>query len=115
MRKEQINFSEDLSSLKKDFFQFLIVLYTSKDSNLSELLASRRGVYFPQLVLEPKLQPGAQMDLNSSELPDEINAIVKGDTVTKLMYYKKTANVPPKYFLEMHDIKDRDFTRYETL
>ena len=53
------------------------------------------------------------MDLNSSELPDEIKTIVKEDTVKKIMYYKKNANIPANFDLEMHDINDRDFTRYE--
>ena len=107
-RKEQIIISEE-----EVFFQLLINLYTSRDSSLSEMLASKRGVYLPQLVLVPKRQPVVQMDLNSSELPDEIKTIVKEDTVKKIMYYKKTANIPANFVLEMHDINDRDFTRYE--
>ena len=55
------------------------------------------------------------MDLNSSELPDEIKTIVKEDTVKKIMYYEKTANIPANFDLEMHYINDRDFTRYEIL
>ena len=81
---------EELSTLKR-FFQ---LLYTSRDSSLSEMLASKRGVYLPELVLVPKRQPGVQKDLNSGELPDEIKRIVKEDTVKKIMYYEKTANVP---------------------
>ena len=56
------------------------------------MLASKRGVYLPELVLVPKRQPGVQMDLNSSELPDEFKTIVKEDTVKKILYYEKTAN-----------------------
>ena len=90
-RKEQMIISEeDLSTLKR-FFQLLINLYTSRDSSLSEMLASKRAVYLPELVLVPKRQPGVQMDLNSSELPDEIKTIVKEDTVKKIMYYLATA------------------------
>ena len=59
---------------------------------------SKRGVYFPELILVPKRQPGVQMDLNSSELPDEIERIVKEDTVKKIMYYKKTANAQQSLF-----------------
>ena len=76
------------------------------------MLASKRGVYFPQLVLVPKPQPGIQMNLNSSELPDEMKRIVKEDTVKKTMYYEKTANVPANFVLEMNVIKVRDFKRY---
>ena len=77
------------------------------------MIASKRGVYLPELVLVTKRQPGVQMDLNSSELPDEIRMIVKEDTVKKIMSYEKTENSPANYVLEMHDINDRDFTSYE--
>ena len=33
----------------------------------------------------------------------------------KIMYYEKPANVPANFVQEMHDINDRDFTRYEFL
>ena len=55
------------------------------------------------------------MNLNSSELPDEMKRIAKEDTVKKTMYYEKTANVPANFVLEMHDINDRDFKRFEIL
>ena len=56
------------------------------------------------------------MDLNSSELPEEIKTIVKEDTVKKIRYYEKTANLPANFVQEMHhDINDRDFIRYEIL
>ena len=55
------------------------------------------------------------MDLNSSELPDEIKRTLKEDTVKKIMYNEKAANVPANVVLEMHDINDRDFTRYKIL
>ena len=84
----------------------MIILYTSRDSSLSKILANRRGVYLLELALVPKRQPGIQMDLNSIELPDEIETIVKEDTVKKIMYYEKNAN----NVLEIHDT---DFTRYE--
>ena len=77
------------------------------------MLPSKRGVNLPELVSIPKRQPGVQMDLNSSELPDEIKTIVKEDSVKKIMYYENTANIPAHFVLEIHDINDRDFTRYE--
>ena len=55
------------------------------------------------------------MNLNSSELPDEIKRIVKEYTVKKILYYERTANIPANFVLEMHDLNDRDFTRYEIL
>ena len=79
------------------------------------MLASKRGVYLPELVMVPKRQPGVQMHLNKSELPDEIKTMVKEDTVKKKMYNKKTANIPANYILEIHDLNDRDFTRYGNL
>ena len=79
------------------------------------MLASKRGVYLLELVLVPKRQAGVQMDLNSNELSDEIKRTVKEDTVKKILYYEKTANVPVNFVLEMHDLNDRDFTRYEFL
>ena len=33
----------------------------------------------------------------------------------KYIYSKKSANVPANYVLEMHEINDGDFRRYETL
>ena len=72
-----------------------------------------RGVYFTALVLIPKRQPEIQIDLNSSELPNEIRTSVEKDTVKKIMYYKKTCkysrrlcsrNALQKMFI--------DFTRY---
>ena len=74
--------------------------YTSRDSSLSKILASKRGVCLPEQVLIVKRQPGVQMDLNSSELPDVIKTIVK-----KIVYYDKTAIIPGNNVLEMHDIK----------
>ena len=72
----------------------MINLYTFRDSILSEMLAGKRGVYLTELVLVTKRLPGFQMDLNSSALlPDEVRTIVKEDTVKKMMYYEKTANV----------------------
>ena len=73
-RKEQIVISEEvLSRLKTFFFQLLIILYTSRDSSLLEMLASKRALYLPEVVSVPKRRPGVQMALNSSEMPDEIN------------------------------------------
>ena len=103
-RKEQIIISEEeLSTLKRFFPVIDQFVYFQRF----------KFIRIPELVLVPKRQPGVQMDLNSSELPDEIKTIVKEDTVKKIMYYKKTANIPANFVLEMHDINDRDFTRYE--
>ena len=79
------------------------------------MLASKQRVYLPELVLVPKSQPGVQVDLNSSELPDEIKKIVNEDTVKELMQNEKAANIPANYVLQMHDTNYVDFTRYEIL
>ena len=50
------------------------------------MLASKRGVYLLELVIASERQPGVQMVLNSSELLDDIQRIVKEDTVKKIMY-----------------------------
>ena len=79
------------------------------------MLASKQRVYLPELVLVPKSQPGVQMDLNSSELPDDIRKIVNEDTVKKMMHNEKAANIPANYVLQMHYTNDGDFTRFEIL
>ena len=53
------------------------------------------------------------MELNSSQLPDEIRMIVKVDTKKKITLYEKTANTPANYVLEKHDINNRNFPHYE--
>ena len=60
------------------------------------MLPSKRGVYLLELVLVIKRQPGVQMDLSSSELPDEIKTIVKEDTVKIIVYYEKNCKYPSK-------------------
>ena len=70
------------------------------------MLDSKRGICLPELVLVPKRQPGVQMDLNSSELPDKIKRIVKEDTVKKIINFEKNANVQANCVLEMHDINE---------
>ena len=41
------------------------------------MLPSKRGLCLPKLVLVPKRQPGIQMDLTSSELPNEIQKLIR--------------------------------------
>ena len=85
------------------------------------MLASKRGVCLPKLVLVPKhRQPGVQLDLASSELPKEIQQKVKEDSVKKIIVHAKTENVPADYVLQMYDDEDdsdsnvcTSFTRYE--
>ena len=85
------------------------------------MLPSKRGLCLPKLVLVPKRQPGVQMDLTSSELPNEIQKIIREDSVKKIVYHVKTDHVPANYVLEMHYDFDDDnkpsvytgYTRYE--
>ena len=79
------------------------------------MLASKRGVYLPELVLVPKRQPEVQIDLNSSDLQDDIKTIVEEDTVNKMKFYEKMQQNPANNVLKMPDIKNRDITRYKTL
>ena len=66
------------------------------------MLASKRGVCLPKLVLVPKhRQLGVQLDLTSSVLPKEIQQKVKEDSVKKIMYHAKTENVPANYVLQV--------------
>ena len=55
------------------------------------------------------------MDLNSSELPDEIKKILKDKYCEEKKVLQKTENIPTENVLEIHGINDRDFTRYEIL
>ena len=85
------------------------------------MLASKRGVCLPTLVLVPKHhQLGVQLDLSSSELPKEIQQNVKEESVKKIIFHAKTENVPANYVLQMCDHEDdsdsnvcTSYTRYE--
>ena len=85
------------------------------------MLPSKRGLCLPKLVLVPKRQPGVQMDLTSSELPNEIQKRMRKDSVKKVVYHAKTDHFPANYVLEMHYDFDDDnkpnfytgYTRYE--
>ena len=48
------------------------------------------------------------MDLTSSELPNEIQKIVREDSVKKIVCHAKTDHVPANYVLEMHYDFDDD-------
>ena len=91
------------------------------DSSFFKILASKRGVDLPNLVLVLKRQPGVQMDLSSSDLPEEVQELVKENSVKKTIYHVKTKNVPVSYVVEMYD-KEIDttnvhtgYTRYEII
>ena len=83
------------------------------------MLASKRGVYPPKLVLVPKRQPGVQKDLSTSDLPEEVQKLVKEISVKKIIYLVKTKYVPANYVVEMYDnVNDTtnvytSYTRYE--
>ena len=70
-RKEQVTLSEEeLCTLRRFFPVIDQFIYFQR----SVMLTSKRGHYLPKLVLVPKRQPGVQMDLTSSELPNEIKS-----------------------------------------
>ena len=86
------------------------------------MLANKRGVCLPRLVLVPKRQPGVQMDLQSSDLPEEVQKLVKENSVKKVVFHAKTEYVPANYVVEMLHDNDNDnditndsrsYTRYE--
>ena len=83
------------------------------------MLASKRGVYLPELILGPKRQPGVQIDLICSDLPEEVQKLGKENSVKEIMYHVKTKNVPAIYVVEMHDNENdttevyAGYTRYE--
>ena len=86
------------------------------------MLANKRGVCLPRLVLVPKRQPGVQMDLQSSDLPEEVQKLVKENSVKKVEFHAKTEYVPANYVVEMLHDNDNDnditndsrsYTRYE--
>ena len=75
------------------------------------MLANKRGVCLPRLVLVPKRQPGIQMDLHSSDLPEEVQKLVRENSVKNVVFHAKTEYVPANYVVEMHG-NDNDFTSY---
>ena len=84
------------------------------------MLPSKRGFCLPKLVLVPKRQPGVQMDLTSSELPNEIQKIIREVSVKKTVNHAKTDHVPANYVAKMCDNENdttnvyTGYTRYET-
>ena len=80
------------------------------------MLANKRGVCLPRLVLAPNRQPGVQMDLQSSDLPEEIQKLVKKNSLKKVVFHAKTEYVPANYVVEMlHDNdNDNDITNDST-
>ena len=53
------------------------------------MLANKRGLCLFMLVLVPKHQPGIQMDLQSSDLPEEVQKLVKENSVKKVVIHAK--------------------------
>ena len=53
------------------------------------MLASKREVYLPKLVLQRKRQPGVQTDLSSSDLTEEAQRLVKKNSVKNTFYHVK--------------------------
>ena len=60
------------------------------------------------------------MDLQSSDLPEEVQKLVKENSVKKVVFHAKTEYVPANYVVEMLHDNDNDitndsrsYTRYE--
>ena len=77
------------------------------------MLPSKRGLCLPKVVSVPKCQPGVQMDLTSSELPNAIQKIISEDFVKKIVYHAKTDHVPDNYVAKMYG-KEKDTTNVNT-
>ena len=83
------------------------------------MVASKRGIYLPKLVLVPKHKLGIQMDLSSSELTEEAQKLVEENSVKKIIYRVETKNVPAIYVVEMYDNENdtsnvyTGYSRYE--
>ena len=112
-RKEQVKLSEEELCTLKRFPPCLTSSSTFNDSNTSVMLPSKRGLYLLKLVLVPKRQPGVQMNLTSSELPNEIQKILREVSVKKVVYHAKTDHVSVNYLVEMHD-NENDTTNVKT-
>ena len=77
------------------------------------MLASKQGVYLPKQVIVPKHQPGVQMDFGSSDLPEEVQKLVKENSMKKIIIHVKTKNVRANYVVEIDD-KENDTTKVYT-
>ena len=77
------------------------------------MLANKRGVCLPRLFLVPKCQPGIQMDHQSSDLPEEVQKLVKENSVQKIVFHAKTEYVSANYVVT-NDGNDNDITNYFT-
>ena len=92
-KKEQIIISEEeLSTLKRFFPVIDQFVYFQRFKFIRNVSQQARSISSRTRLLL-KRQPGVCMDLNSSELPDEIKRIVEEDTVKKIRYYEKNPNV----------------------
>ena len=69
------------------------------------MLPSKRGLCLPKLVSVPKRQPGVQMDLTSSELPNAIQKIIREDFVKKIVYHAKLIMSQPIMLLKYMTMK----------
>ena len=72
------------------------------DTIFLEFFANKRGVSLPRLVLVPKRQPGIQMDLHRSDLPEEVQKLVKENSLKKAVFHAKTEYGTANYIVEMH-------------
>ena len=84
-KKKQITLSEK----KINYFEkvspsdWLTNSSTFNKSSLFKTLARN----LPKLVLVPKRQPGVQMDLSSSDLPEEVQKLLEEKSVKKIIYH----------------------------
>ena len=56
----------------------------------------------------PKRQPGVQLDLQSSDLPEEVQKLLKENSVKRVVFHAKTEFVPANYVGQMLHGNDND-------
>ena len=119
-RKEQVTLSEEEACTLRRFFPVIDqFIYFQRFKYISNVTQQARSLS-SQASLSAQTS-GVQMDLTSSELPNEIQKIIREDSVKKIVYHAKTDHVPANYVLEMHYDFDDDnkpsvytgYTRYE--
>ena len=93
-RKEQIALSGDELTILRNFFPVIDQFIYFQRHKYCQNVANKRGVYLPRLVLVLKRQPGVQKDLQSSDLPEEVQKLVKENSVKKVAFHAKTEYVP---------------------
>ena len=88
---------EKLTNLSKFFPVIEQVIYFQRYKLFQKTSQQKKRVYPSGLVLVPKLYPGTQVDLSSNDPPEEIQKLVKKNSVHKIVFhFVYTENVSAK-------------------